>query len=268
MWSSEMRGFVSVLLLIHLLALALIFWSNNDRSDQRQAEVVSRAKRVLNLYLYPFWLDRTWDNRLAGSDPLDADHAFVVNVGSPNGKPFERRFPLDDGVNPEERERWQRAARLVAYRNADDPNTADQLVLELAKGCRKQIEGANADSELKYLVNQIKIECRRRIRQTVDDDSANPALDREEVAYVATVKWAPNGEAFLTKPAAEARDVSPVVPKGTGILPPQAPGANGLPLPLLPGQTPSPQIFPVDPALIPARPAPAPGAVPTLPEVR
>jgi hypothetical protein len=238
-WSETARGVVSVLLVIHLVGLLLIFFANNEHADQRQSAAISRPKRLLNAYLYPLWFDRTWDHSLASGEPLDADHALYVTANSSDREPTGLRFPPPE-ASVETRERWQRLARLIAYLNDSDASQADALVLNLANGWRREI------LREQKAVGNLQVECRRRVRQAIDDRSPAPALDREEVVYVATVKWAANGEAFLTKPAADRRDVAPVVPLADGN---SRPGTNALPL--NPPAVNSGQLLPAIPAPFP-----------------
>ncbi|MDX1964542.1 MAG: hypothetical protein SFX18_15425 [Pirellulales bacterium] len=202
-WSEAARGIVSVLIVAHLLGLVLVFWANNERANERMADSVRKVKQVWNAYLYPLWLDRTWDQRITSLAAVDADHFFEVNLPR-QGQIVTFRYPPAD-ASAAEGERWRQVGKLIALQADLDPGEPDSLVRDLAGGWRRQLQGQGEE------VNRLDIVLRRRPRANYDNPAANSAPDRVETAYQATIKWTAEGEAFLNKPVTDPRDVAPVV---------------------------------------------------------
>lgn len=222
-WSENTRGIVSVLLVGHLTALALIFWANNDYDPGRTAPALDKTKQAFNTYLFPLWMDRKWDNKIANGEDYDSDHYLRLVAKNADGKLTEvARFPKAEGNLPEERERWQQFANdIVRAEEFGDGDTSgnDERLKQLAVSwLAGQREAGNA-------YDAVTIEVRRRLRIQLNGDRTrdpyhpdfNPAPPygdaSRRVLYPIEVIW-PNGEGepILRKLGGDKRDEAPVVP--------------------------------------------------------
>jgi hypothetical protein len=262
-WSENTRGIVSVLLVVHLLALGFIFWLNNDYNPGPSLTVLSNTKqKVFNKYLFPLWLDRKWDNKLVNGDDIDSDHYLRFVAKTADGKMTEARFPKAEGNLPEERERWQQFANdLAREEELGDGDTSgnDERIKLLAKSwLAQQREAGNP-------YDAVTIEVRRRIRIRLDGDRTrdpfhpdfNPAPpygEQRKILYPIEVLWpGGEGEPFLRKLGGDKRDEAPVVP---------AKPTTTATSPAQPIPQPQPMI---DPKLIPAPNLVSPPAINTTP---
>jgi hypothetical protein len=215
-WNDQVRGWVSILLAIHLIGLGLLFWSYLGRIDA-QSLLISRARRVVDPYLVPLALDRGWGGEFTSSDDIDSDHYLKVIVHGKNGKLTEHRFPNERSNLPEERVRWQRLALFVGT-HPSSPD-ADRVINQLGKHLLERYQTEDPAAE------RLEIECRRRLRVPflLDQDDVDPfnTYWDQKPLYVVFVKK----DGFWKK-SLDARDFAPVIADPQKPSPPQTPAST------------------------------------------
>jgi hypothetical protein len=197
------RGFISLLIVIHLLGLWLMFWSNPLQPAQ-QATVVTRARRVFDNYMLPTMMDRGWGMRLTSNEEIDSDHFLQVIAKDKESNVIAIdpiRLPAESTKLPEERERWQRLASFVATHL--DNEHVDGVVNEIGKQLLTRLQAENP------AVAQLEIELRRRARVPYDLVESTDPLDPRWISQPIFVAFV-SQDGFWRK-SLDARDFAPVI---------------------------------------------------------
>ncbi|MGC4001716.1 MAG: hypothetical protein QM811_00560 [Pirellulales bacterium] len=213
-WNDTTRGIVSVLLVGHLFALALIWLSNNDYGMDQTDGYIPSVKNYANPYLSALWLNRRWDQRLTTGEDLDSDFRIRLIAANKDGQTKVVDFPNPDESLPEMRERWQEMAREFAKETfVGNEEAVDRRALAFGKAwlTRERADGRNWDT--------LEFQGLRRNRVTIDNPTLDPLAaqnfgrdmrggDGRPVKILAVkVTWpAGKGDASLSHLGGEARD--------------------------------------------------------------
>jgi hypothetical protein len=210
-WSENLRGFISVLLLVHVAALVLLCFTNNQFAGERSTpNLVDKLKQAA-VYLYPLGMDRPMDYYLTSGNPIDSDHWLEFEAVTDQQTKLVQFFPDPQLGSCEYRERWQYLARQVAVVGEGfDTQNFDAQILELGKSWLARLAANDQHAE------QVVIRCRRRIRANLEEPIADfdptGASSISPPIYSAIVKWSDRAqEPILAKLGGAARDKSPVV---------------------------------------------------------
>jgi hypothetical protein len=210
--SDGARTFISLLLFVHLFALALAFLANYDGAElDQKPSLIPRMKSVVQPYLFALWLDRPFQYHLTFGDPMDFDHYLELAI-TPKGRagePTVLRLPEPDaGAGPNEN-RYRRLAWHVARRNQMTDGRDDLLPIAIGGGVLKQ-----------YDAERVQLRCFRKpplFLDYLDGTAAAPASVNDERLYVADIFFLPGFERPQLNKIGEARDVAPVTrPSATG----------------------------------------------------
>jgi hypothetical protein len=210
-WSENLRGFISVLLLVHVVALVLLCFTNNQFASLREKPNLADKLKQAAVYLYPLGMDRPMDYYLTSGNPIDSDHWLEFEAVTDQPAKVLQFFPDPQMSSCEYRERWQYLARQVALVGEGlDAQNFDNQILALGKSwlARQEADG--------QLAEQVVIRCRRRIRANLEEPTADfdptGASSISPAIYTAIVKWPDRAqEPILAKLGGPARDKSPVI---------------------------------------------------------
>jgi hypothetical protein len=258
--SDAARTVISLLLFVHLFALAVTFFGNYEGSDlvsaqARGSSLVPRLQAVIRPYTYPLWLDWPLQNHLTYGAAFDFDHYVEVAIAPTEDttEPEVLRLPEESAGPGLRANRFRRLAWYVA-RLAEDRERSEVLPLAIGGGIAKQHDATKA---------QVRSFRRQPLilgEAGGIDESARAAAD--ERIYAADVFFLPGLDRPQLNKVGEARDVAPVTgPSSSGYPaskssndqqgPPQSGSIPGIRMrnPLLPGGNPL-----APPALPPALP--------------
>ena len=127
----EVRGIVSLLLIVHILVFAvpLAMLTSTDSGTSRLLRDVKYNTPLVDAYLTQLWLDHGYDYHLMNDLPLDQDHHLEATIHYADGKQESITLPAA-GIWPRERrDRYARIAWSVDYfvgrAAADDASEID-----------------------------------------------------------------------------------------------------------------------------------------------
>jgi hypothetical protein len=213
--SDGARTVISLLLFVHLFALAVTFFGNYEGSDlvsaqARGSALVPRLQSVIRPYTYPLWLDWPLQNHLTYGAAFDFDHYIEVAITPKDGttEPEVLRLPEQSAGPGLRANRLRRLAWYVA-RLAADRERSEVLPLAIGGGILKQHDATKA--QVRSFRTQPLI-----LGETGGIDESVRATADERI-YAADVFFLPGLDRPQLNKVGEARDVAPVTgPSGSG----------------------------------------------------
>lgn len=155
--SETARTIISLLLFVHLVALAVVFLdpypipaaSYYRFNPAAREDLLPRLKSVFRVYLHPLWLDRPLQYRLTWGNELDFDQYLEVELTDKDGTAVEpaMRLPDDAWGLGFRRQRYHELARVFGAGIQGEP--PDELLpLSVGGGLIKQNDSARAQVRL------------------------------------------------------------------------------------------------------------------------
>lgn len=112
----EIRGIVSLLIILHLLFVFLAMLTSTDSGASPVLRDIKESTPGAEAYLTQLWLDRGYDYHLMNDQPLDWDHHLEATIRDKDDKEFQSLTLPEAGMWPSERrDRWARLAWFVDY---------------------------------------------------------------------------------------------------------------------------------------------------------
>ncbi len=111
----EVRGIVSLLIIVHLFFVFLAMLTSTDSGASPLLRDIKEYTPGAEPYLTQLWLDRGYDYHLMNDQPLDWDHHLEATIRDKDNKLESLTLPAADMWPSERRDRWARLAWFVDY---------------------------------------------------------------------------------------------------------------------------------------------------------
>lgn len=135
----EIRGIVSLLIIVHLFLVFLAMSTSTDSGASKLLRDIKEYTPGAERYLTQLWLDRGYDYHLMNDMPLDWDHHLDGTIHYPDGKQETLTLPEPSMWPSERRDRYAKLAWFVDYfvtrvTAADPPLEVDVIRKNLLPG--------------------------------------------------------------------------------------------------------------------------------------